>query len=175
MNLGEAIADNQAVLFVVKPEKYLDFVKEFSKLYLNDGVSCYVSLSRPYQSLVTFLSKMKVDTSSIFFIDTSSKMTNSSVQVDNCLFIDSPSALTSLSIAMTKVVQASNPNYLFFDSLSALMIYNPEQMIIKFAKDSINKIRSTNSKIVMVCLDGTDEANIIEKISLFVDHMERIE
>jgi hypothetical protein len=99
---------------------------------------------------------------------------NSKVQADNCLFIESPSALTNLSIAMNKVVEASSPKYIFFDSLSTLLIYNPEKAIIKFAKDVITKVRSTKTKIVLVCLDGKDEANIIEKISMFVDKTEKL-
>jgi hypothetical protein len=171
----EGIDDNQAVLFVIKPENYQEFVKDFSKSYLNEGISCYTTLSRPYQSLVSFLQKIEIDTDSIFFIDTSTKMaSNSTVQADNCLFIESPSALTNLSIAMNKVVEASSPKYIFFDSLSTLLIYNPEKVIIKFAKDVITKVRSTKTKIILVCLDGKDESNIIEKISMFVDKTERL-
>ncbi|MGM5482011.1 MAG: hypothetical protein ACQESF_00975 [Nanobdellota archaeon] len=176
MKLAEDIENNQILLCVVNHEKYQDFVRDFTKNYLNQDVSSYISLSRPYQSLVMNFQKMDVDTDSIFFIDTSTKMTGKTdVQADNCLFIESPSALTNLSIAIGKVVEASEPHYIFFDSLSALLIYNPEQMIIKFTKDLINKIRAKNSKMVLVCLNGEDEANIIEKISMFVDKMEKIE
>jgi hypothetical protein len=176
MSENNEIIDNQASLIIVKPEKYQEFVKNFSTTNLNEGVSCYISLSRPYQSLVGFLNKLQIDTNNIFFIDTSTKMTGrDGLDVDNCLFIESPSALTNLSIALNKVVSASNPKYIFFDSLSTLLIYNPEQMIIKFTKDIINNIRLTNSKIVLICLNGKDEANIIEKISMFVDKTERLE
>ncbi len=168
-------ADNQILLCVVDHEKYQEFVADFTKNYLDSDISSYISLSRPYQSLVSNFKKMKVDTDSIFFIDTSTKMTGKTdIQADNCLFIESPSALTNLSIAVGKVVEASEPQYIFFDSLSALLIYNPEQMIIKFTKDLINKIRAKNSKMVLVCLNGKDEANIIEKISMFVDKTQKI-
>jgi hypothetical protein len=168
--------DIQAMLFIVKPDKYQDFVKEFSKNNFKKNVSCYVTLTRPFKSLVGFLEKIKIDTDSIFFIDTSTKMTGSKdLNADNCLFIESPSALTSLSISVNKVTDASEPKYILFDSLSSLLIYNPEQMIIKFSKDLINKIRISKSKIIFICLDGKDEANMIEKISMFVDKINRIE
>ncbi len=166
----------QAALFIVKPEKYQDFIKEFSKNNFKKDVSCYVTLTRPFKSLVGFLEKIKIDTDSIFFIDTSTKMTGSKdLNADNCLFIDSPSALTSLSISINKVSEASEPKYILFDSLSSLLIYNPEQMIIKFTKDLVNKIRISKSTLTLICLDGKDEANLIEKISMFVDKTYRIE
>ncbi|MBN2457537.1 hypothetical protein JXB31_00210 [Candidatus Woesearchaeota archaeon] len=175
METNKILEENQALLFVISPDNYQTFVKDFAKNYMNKGVSCYITLGRPYQSLVNNLKKMKVDTDSIFFIDTSTRMASMTLsQQDNCLFIESPSALTNLSIAMNKVVETSDPKYILFDSLSTLMIYNPEKVIIKFAKDIINKVRATNTKIVLLCLDGKDEVNIIEKISMFVDKMEHI-
>ena len=176
MSQGIDLENNHIVLCVVNHEKYQDFVSQFTKNYLNNNISSYVSLSRPYQSLVSNFEKMKIDTDSIFFIDTSTKMTGKTdVQAENCLFIDSPSALTNLSIAISKVVEASEPKYVFFDSLSALLVYNPEQMTVKFTKDLINKLRASKSKMVLVCLNGKDEAGVIEKISMFVDKVEKVE
>ncbi|MFW6450562.1 MAG: hypothetical protein ACOCZ6_05915 [Nanoarchaeota archaeon] len=176
MDYKEDIENNQIMLFVVKHDKYQEFVRSFTKNYLGKNISSYVALSRPYQSLVESFKKQKVNTDNIFFIDTSTKMTGKEdPQADNCLFIESPSALTNLSIAINKVVEASEPKFVFFDSLSTLLIYNPEQMIIKFTKDLINKLRAKSSKFILICLDGNDEANIIEKLSMFVDKLEKVE
>lgn len=174
MKSDTLIKENDAILFVVKPEIYQDFIQQLTKDCLNKDISCYITLGRPFQSLSKSFEKNNLDLESIFFIDTSTKMMGNPPQVDNCLFIDSPSALTNLSIAVKKVVEASEPKYVLLDSLSTLLIYNPEQMIIKFTKDLINKMRVSNSKLILISLDGSDEANIIEKISMFVDKTQKI-
>ena len=173
--IDQLMKEKQVILFVVKPEDYVTFIEAFTKEYLSTDVSCYVSLGRPYQSLQSTMNRMRIVTESIFFIDTSTKSTGAAaVEVDNCLFIDSPSSLTSLSIAVTKVVEASAPKTVFFDSLSTLLIYNPEQMIIKFTRDLINMVRGTNSKLILIALEGKEEETLLEKTSLFVDSIQRI-
>lgn len=167
--------EKQVILFVVKPEDYMTFVESFTKEYLSNDISCYVSLGRPFQSLQNTMNRMRIPTESIFFIDTSTKSTGAAeVDADNCLFIDSPSSLTRLSIAVTKVVEASAPKTILFDSLSTLLIYNPEQMIVKFTKDLINMVRGTRSKLILIALEGKEEATLLEKTSLFVDSIQRI-
>jgi archaellum biogenesis ATPase FlaH len=175
MDLKKIIDNNQIILFVISPKEYLEFIKNFIRFFITSKLSCYVTLNRPYVSLNKFLESAKIDIDSMFFIDTSTKMSSiASPDADNCIFIESPSALTSLSIAVTEIVNNSNPEYVLFDSLSTLSIYNPENAIIKFTNDLINKTRASESKLILISIGSGEGDKVIEKVSMFTDYVEYI-
>src|SRR3989344_4145919 len=99
----------------------------------------YVSLNKDYEELVSDLEDMKINTKNIFFIICSKD--NKKIEKDNCIYIQGPESLTELSLVMTNTTNMGGFKYLFFDSLSTLLIYNDLKTSQKFSTYIINKLK----------------------------------
>ena len=82
------------------------------------------------------------------FIDAISKsIKEEPSQTEGCYFVSSPGSLTELSIAICRVIRHGF-DYLVFDSLTNMMIYEKKAPVIKFIYSIINKIRENKTKSV---------------------------
>ena len=66
-----------------------------------------------------------------------------------------------------------NDKILLIDSLSALLVYNSEDIIGKFTNFIINKMRLTDVSTIIICLKSDADRKIIKTIESFVDEVKR--
>ena len=133
----EKTEDHGVYLFVLKPEEYhianeiiLDyFIRKLNK----KGI--YVTLNKPYNNLSESLKKRSIDSSSLYFIDGTSK-TGSEGKVtsgkENYTYINNPESLTELSLVITNMSNTGKYQFLFFDSITTLLVYNSATATEKF-------------------------------------------
>ncbi|MCX6802783.1 MAG: hypothetical protein NT067_06765 [Candidatus Diapherotrites archaeon] len=170
----EALEDDQIVLIVVRAADYLKVNLEIlSYLVKKKSNECvYITLNRPYDNLVTLFEKNKIDPKKFYFIDTISASTGAkTTESENVAFIDSPHGLTEISISLNKAIDAlqGKNKFLFFDSISTLLVYNQAGTVTKFAHFLIGKMRTLRLKGIFISLEKETEEHLINQMSQFVD------
>lgn len=130
----------------------------------------YVTLNKPFVTLQELFKKEGIDTRMIFFIDAITKTVSGVEKKKNCLFIGSPENLSDISIAMDQAVMAlPKEKFIFFDSLSVLLIYNDPVTVAKFIHLLAGKMHIWKVKGIIVSLRKKEDEELIKEIFPFCD------
>lgn len=131
----------------------------------------YVTLNRPYESMIQVLKNNRIDTKMIIFIDAVTKIVGGNVKKRrNCLFIGSPEKLSDISIAMDQAVRSlPEEKFVFFDSLSILLLYNNPQMVAKFIHFLSGKMRVWHVRGIIISLRKKEDQELIKELMQFCD------
>ena len=129
----------------------------------------YVTLNKGFKPMSASLNEEGVDVSRLYFIDGITRTENSEIKDKNCTFISSPHALTELSLAITTATNTGIFDFLFFDSINTLLIYNDLKTTQKFAHYVITKMREANLGGIIFSLDEESGKNVIPAITQFCD------
>ena len=92
----------------------------------------------------TLIEKKGINQSKIYFIDGISKAAGESASPVNFTFISGLNSLTELSITITIALNTNNFDFLFFDSLDALLVYHDLETIERFSRYIIGKLNVSN-------------------------------
>ena len=162
------------VLATVKAEKYqntnMEIIRHLTEKENVPGV--YVTLSKPYETVEKQFKKAGIDTELILFIDAVSTTGDSGLKkTEKCLFIGSPQKLSDISIAMDQAVHSlpSQQKFVFFDSLSVLLLYNEVETVAKFIHFLATKMRSWKVKGIIISLEKEKDKDLIDELSQFCD------
>ena len=168
MDIQKELNSSQTILLLMKGSDYskssIDIVKK-----LRGGSICYVTLNRTSDSLRELIKKNKVNVKNIVFIDAITKTLKASPnQADGVLFVESPAALTEISLAISKLL-AHGFQYLLFDSITNLLIYQQKAPVALFVSNIVNKVRQSKTKAVFYALQSGEQQALIEECGMFVD------
>ena len=175
----DSIGEGEIVLILTSAEKYVGTTAHVLKTMINQrSHKCiYVTINRPYKVVTNILKENKINTESIFFIDLISRMTKTEVAgAEDCLFITSPESLTELSIAINESVKnvKSEDKFIFFDSLSTLLLYNQAGTVTKFAHFLLGKMKSECVETIILSLEKEMDERMIGQLSMFVDKVIKV-
>ncbi len=148
----------------------IDLVKYLTGVDGTPGV--YVTLNKPFSTMEALFKKNNVDTEMIIFIDAVTRTTGGSTEKTNkCLFIGSPENLSDISLAMDQAVRAipGEKKFLFFDSLSTLLIYNKPATVAKFIHFLSGKMRMWRVKGIIISLEKESDKELLSELSQFCD------
>ncbi|HJX05087.1 MAG TPA: hypothetical protein VJ461_00080 [Candidatus Nanoarchaeia archaeon] len=169
MSLIDEIRDKQIVLIVFPKSRYMDNLTEVIRAVdASSKKVCYVSLNKPYSSIIASLKTNNLSTDKYFFIDVLTSTVKTPEPADNCEFVQSPSALTDIGLAFTKAIQEKNCDNVLFDAISTLAIYKDIGEIIKFTQNLMTKARVGGVKSVYIALKE-DSAELVKDLTMFVD------
>lgn len=171
MDIQADLKNKKTLLIVMPPNQYQETIFDLL-LQLNNNFNriAYVSLNKLITPLRRSMEEKKIDLSKFYFIDAITKTAiPNPPTMENCIFVPSPNDLTKLSIAVTKVLQTFDPDCIFFDSLSTLLIYEDITIISQFVHSLINKINAYGVRAVLTCLRGQKEEQLIKDLSLILD------
>lgn len=169
MDIKKELENNQIILVVIPSVEYNQIISNTAKALAKKSSVSYVTLNKTYDSLKELFSKKGVNMGNIVFIDAISKTIKKTAdQTDSCYYLSSPGALTEISLAMTKFLRHKF-NYMVFDSVNSLLVYQKRETVIKFTSSVINKIRSGNTKAVFYAVETKEQADLIKQFSMSVD------
>lgn len=161
-------------LFVLKPEEYHTangiIIGNFTEKLNKKGI--YVTLNKPYYGISEDFKKRGIDPSGIWFIDGTSKTSEggkTAAGKGNCTHIRSPESLTELSLAITNASNTGKFHFLFFDSITTLLVYNNVATTEKFMHYIINKLRSLGMGLVLISLNDENSQKLLPVLSQFCD------
>jgi hypothetical protein len=106
-----------------------------------------------------------------------SKMTKIATDgAEDCLFVSSPESLTELSIAINESVKnkGSKNRFIFFDSLSTLLLYNQAGTVTKFAHFLLGKMKTDCVETIVISLEKEMDEKMINQLSVFVDKVIKV-
>lgn len=144
-------------------------VKHLTKNKKIPGV--YVTLNKPFEVMKKEFQKTGIDTRLIIFIDAVTKTSGGKTEkTKSCLFIGNPENLSDISMAMDQAVRAlpGKERFLFFDSLSTLLMYNRIETVARFIHFLAGKMRVWKVKGIIISLEKTN-TELIEELSQFCD------
>jgi hypothetical protein len=166
MDIVKNIKENDITVLIIPNNSYGDSLKnlvsDMSKIF---NKICYISLNKPYKSLLKGFEQKGVTTKKLLFIDAVDKGFDS----EGIVHVSSPKALTELNIAITKSLSNGLVDSILFDSLSTLLMYEEPATVIKFAHSIISSFRIKGIKTVLTCLEGDAKSELIKDLSMFVD------
>ncbi|PIN87178.1 hypothetical protein COV19_00815 [Candidatus Woesearchaeota archaeon CG10_big_fil_rev_8_21_14_0_10_44_13] len=168
VNIEKELEENQTILLLMMGENYNNLTLSIAK-QLSGKKMCYVTLNKTFHALDETFSKNGIDTKNMVFVDTISRtFMDKPEQTGRCHFISSPAALTELSITLSKFVK-DGFDYIIFDSLTNLMVYEKKAPVAKFLSSVINRVKEGKIKAVFYALKVDQHNELIQECSMFVD------
>jgi hypothetical protein len=168
MDITKELNSNQTVLLLMPSASYnkqlVGVVKKLAKKSV-----CYVTLNKTANSLKEMFKKGKVNVENIVFIDAISATVMKVPKQDNaCYYCSSPGSLTEISLMVSKFLRHKF-DYLIFDSLTNLLIYQKKAPVGKFVSSLINKIKASDTRAVFYALSAKEQQDLIQQSGMFVD------
>lgn len=174
MKINKELGKDQTMLLIMPGAEYNQVIADVMK-QLSGKRICYITLNKTYDSLKDAFDKKKINTKNLVFIDAISKTIKKVPEkTKDCYFCSSPGALTEISLVITQFLQYEF-DYIVFDSLTNLMIYQKKAPVSRFVSGLINKIKSTQSKAIFYTLNMKEQDDLIREAEMFVDKVVTIE
>ena len=160
--------------FISKSEDYVvvnqEIMNYLTKSLKQQGI--YVTLNKTHCDMVEILEKQGIDTKKILFIDNNEE--GEGCGANNCIFLGKNKSLTALSLAMSKAAKQKQLNFVFFDSITTLLIYNKLESAERFVHFFINKIKNLDILMIIMSIEEGRTNKLIPLLSQFCDGMIRI-
>ncbi len=134
----------------------------------------FVTVNKPYFSIIENLREKEINTDGIYFIDASTQEGDSS-EGKNYEKIKSPGDLTEIMLSVGKHVQKGEYYSLIFDSVSTLLAYHDEEMVIRFTHSLVNKLRKYNVKGIFLCTKEDMNTSLMKNLNMLADYSVDIE
>lgn len=131
----------------------------------------YVTLSKPHCDVVEKLEEQNINTKKNLFIDNNE---NGKCGAQNCIFLGRNNSLTALSLAITEASKNKSMKFIFFDSLTTLLIYNDSKIVERFIHYFINKVKNMEVLLVIILTEEEKTKKLIPLLSQFCDRVIRL-
>ena len=164
--VGKEIQKNNILMLSVSSKDYrsatsdlIDFSKNFKK-------TCYVTLNDSSDSIISKLGK---DSKRVCFIDCVTSTVKKPADREGVIYVSSPRALTEISIALKKAIDGFKMDFVIFDSISALLVYEKSLSAMKFVHNMVLMLRQGNISTVFIILKEDVSEELMKDLSMFVD------
>ncbi len=143
----------------------------FSYLSATNFVPLYVTSSIPASNIISFFNNSKIKEYHIIDTITNSLYNGSNEPLNNTIFIDSPADLTRLSMGIDNFLRSYNNVFMFIDSITAFLIYNSEEEVLRFVHYVSSVVREKNHKVIFIVLSNSGISQLfLDKLRSFIDY-----
>ena len=161
-----AVTRSKITLGILPKERYQDLRPLIiSRLAQLQNKICYITVNRPYKTIVEELETQRLRGDRISFLDATPGEKKSSSEY---VAVASPTHLTELSLAISKQIEEGF-DLAVFDSIDTLALYNEWKVAIKFLHLIINKIRASQSRALFLAIVSHDTSEIAKDLYMLVD------
>jgi len=168
VDIKKELSENQTILLIMSSTDYNKEIIDVIKKLAGKNVA-YVTLNKTRDSLIELFKKNKVKTDNIVFVDAISKTIKSTPEEsEGVYYVSSPGALTELSLVISKFIR-HDFEYLIFDSLTNLLVYESKAPVGKFVASLVNKIKESKTKAIFYALSVKEQEALIKESGMFVD------
>jgi archaellum biogenesis ATPase FlaH len=161
-----------AVLFVDTKDYYA--LIEDILAYGNENFSkiCYVTLTKPAKSVLKVIKRNSLDEKKFRIIDGVTKKIFPTIEDDETtIYLDSTTAITQMLLKISMLLKKEEIDLFIFDSLSVLLIYLQENVVLNFIQDITSLVQVNGSSINFIALKSDKENKIMKTMSMFVEEM----
>lgn len=174
MDLKKELNSNQTILLLMPSTEYNQVIVDNMKKLSGKNI-CYVTLNKTADSLKEAFKKKKVKIDNLVFIDAISKtIKNVPDQTEGVYYISSPGALTEISLAIDRFLRHEF-DFLIFDSLTNLLVYEQKAPVAKFVANLVNKVKQSKTKAIFYALSVKEQEALISESGMFVDKVINLE
>ncbi len=170
----EELPETYTVLATASRKKYALLGEELIKYFLKQGAQgIFITTNKPASTLIESLEKNSVDWSRLFLIDVVSVRSNEQqLSEENVIYVDSPEDLTELDAAINDCIKKAleKNRFLVLDSLTTLLVYNPERTVERFMHSLSGKTRANQFKAIFTLASETKKETL-GIISQFCDNV----
>ncbi|MBN2331166.1 MAG: CBS domain-containing protein [Candidatus Aenigmarchaeota archaeon] len=170
IDLKSETAKNQVLTFLMSnslfPMDSISVTKAVTRAIKN---IIYVTVNKPYFSIIGTLKKKGIRTDSMYFIDASSEEGDVSKGA-NYEKLSGPSDMTEIILSVDRCLKSKKFEGLIFDSISTLLAYHDEELVIRFAHSLVNKLRNTNVKGIFFCTKEDMKTNLMKNLNMLADY-----
>ena len=131
----------------------------------------YVTLSKSHCDVVEKLEEQNINLKNFFFIDNNE---DGKCGAQNCIFLGRNKSLTALSLAIAEVSKDKSIKFIFFDSLTTLLIYNELETVERFIHYFVSKIKNMEVVLFMMRVEEEKTKKLIPVLSQFCDKVIRL-
>lgn len=169
------LESNELILLIAPSEQMQQVNLKILRYFANEKAAfcVYLTVAKPYRTILGILEKNRIKTDRIFFIDciTSSTIGGEMERAGNCVFCP-PQALTDISIALStslKSMPRDKERVLIIDTIGTLMLYNEAVTVSKFIHSLTAKLREWGIKSVIMTLEEETEKKVLAELGQFCD------
>jgi KaiC/GvpD/RAD55 family RecA-like ATPase len=168
-DVKKELASSQTVLLLIPGNEYPEDISKIVK-DLADKKVCYITLNKTSESIKELFTKSKVNLKNIMFVDAISKSFKKDMKSDEkSIYVSSPGALTELSIVINKLLKTNEFDYLIFDSITTMTVYETKDAVTRFVSSIVNKIKETKTRAVFYAIGERDNDPFTKKTCMFFD------
>ena len=171
--LSKISSKGGAYTFISNAENYQSIGQEIIRFFTEKKryYGIYVTLNKSHCDTVKRLEEENINTKKILFIDNLEK--EDGCRAKNCIFLGNKS-LTALSLAMTEACKQKKMQFLFFDSITTLLIYEDLDTVKKFIHFFLNKVKNMDLLTVLMTVEEENTNKVLPLLEQFCDRLIRI-
>jgi hypothetical protein len=171
------LPNDHIILLEISADKLYDINLALIKLLSGNGDNgIIISANRPYSNLINIYKKNGINLQRIFVIDCISKNLNGEAPGKNVIFMENLSALTDISLAINERIKKNpdNNKFIFFDSLTTMLIHNKPYIFARFLHNVLTKMRLKGVGGVLVSLNDNTNKEITAEIAQLCDKVIKV-
>jgi len=169
IDIKKDIKDNDVVVVIFKEDYQKNLMEVTRDLSEQFEKICYINLNKPYDALVESFKKNNININKFSFIDGITSTVKTPLFIKEVRFVSAPNDLTNLNIEITKECRENHPNIFIFDSLSSLLVYEKDFVLIEFVHSVIESLRNYKIKILFTSLDADIDSSLMKDLAMFAD------
>ena len=167
----EKIMKSRIEIFIIPNKIYQEKLLEIIKSAVQEfkGKLLYISINKPAEKIIETMKKNDVDSREIFFIDAVSKDIQADISDHGIAYISSPQNFAQFNADLMQILEKEKPECLIFDSLSTILLYQPDLVVVRFVHDLIAKLIVAHACGKFTCLLEDINSTLIKDVSMFAD------
>lgn len=169
MDVQKLLEEHKVVLMLTPGADYNTTLADVAK-QLGKGKMIYVTLNKTADSLKEQFRSNGMNVENILFVDCITKtFKNAPTFRDNIYFVNSPGAIVELRDVINEIITTrKNVDYLIFDSITNVLIYQELNPTIRFVSTVVQQIKETQIKAVFYTLNIDRHQELIQQSYMFM-------
>ncbi len=164
------ITKNRVVLFLIPNKIYQVELLRITKSVADKWSKIlYISLNKPAEKVIETFGENNIDTKKFLFVDAITKGVKPNVSDHGITYINSPKNYEQFNIELNQILEKEKFECLIFDSLSTMLTYQDEKIIIRFAHDLLTRLIVAHASGEVICLLKDINTALVKNISMFAD------
>jgi len=152
---------------ITQSENYLAVSQEIIRILNKKFQGIYVTLSKSHCNIAERLKSEKINMSNILFIDNTEE--GNGCGANNAVFIGKNKSLTALSLVLSQAARQKSMKFIFFDSVTTLLVYHKLEETERFIHYFVNKAKNLGILVILMAVDEGKTRNLIPILSQFCD------
>ncbi len=160
------------ILCIVSARMYVQTILDILKSLADEKMEgIYVSINRTSDAMIELFEQRGIPVERISIVDCVSPMVGITPSKTKKFKLVDPGSLTDINIAIADFMKevGAQSKFLFFDSLTTLMIYNTDIAVQKFSHILTAQMRAKGLTTVLASIEKEVGGHVLKTLCQFVD------